>query len=150
MMDLSKIMAIAGKPGLYKMISQTKNGIIVESFLDQKRFAAFTNERISSLKEISVFTTGEDISLKDVFRKMFDKLNGAPAPDPKSSDKEIKAFFEETLPEYDRERVYTSDLKKILMWYNILKQHEVLDFTEEEVAPEGVAPEEEISDEPQK
>lgn len=131
-MDLSKIMAISGKPGLYKMISQTKNGIIVESFIDQKRFAAFANERISSLKEISVFTTGEDLPLIDVLKKIYEKLDGQMAPDHKGSEKDIKAFFEEALPEYDRERVYTSDLRKILMWFNILKQYDVLDFTEAE------------------
>lgn len=131
MMDLSKIMAISGKPGLYKMISQTKSGIIVESFADQKRFAAFASERISSLKEISVFTTGEDMPLADVFKKIHEKTGGNPAPDHKSGDKDIKAFFEEALPDYDRERVYTSDLKKMLMWFNILLQNNILDFTED-------------------
>ena len=132
-MDLTKILAISGKPGLYKMLSQTKSGFIVESLADGKRFPVFAHERISSLEEISIFTTGEeDIQLKEAFRKIYDKMEGKPGPDPKASPEEVVRFFEETLPEYDAERVYASDMKKAIAWYNTLLENSMLDFTEEE------------------
>ncbi|MCX6233168.1 MAG: DUF5606 domain-containing protein [Bacteroidetes bacterium] len=131
-MDLSKIMAISGKPGLYKSIANTKNGIIVESIIDGKRFTAFAHERVSSLEEISVFTTGEDLSLKDVLKRIFDKQQGQKAIDIKADTKALLSFFEEVVPEYDKERVYTSDIKKVINWYNLLQGKNMLDFTEEE------------------
>jgi hypothetical protein len=132
-MDLSKILAISGKPGLYKMISQTKTGFIVESLTDGKRFPVFAHERISSLEEISIFTTtDEDIQLKKVFKKFFDKLEGKPAPDANANGDAIKKFFLEAVPEYDAERVYVSDMKKALTWYNLLLDKGIVEFTEEE------------------
>jgi hypothetical protein len=137
-MDLSKIMSISGKPGLYKSIANTKNGIIVESITDGKRFTAFAHERISSLEEISVFTTGEDLSLKDVLKRIFDKLQGQKAIDAKGDTKALLSFFEEIVPEYDKERVYASDIKKVINWYNLLQEKSMLDFTEEEKKEETV------------
>jgi len=139
MMDLSKIMAISGKPGLYKMLSQTKAGFIVESFADGKRFPVFAHERVSSLEEISIFTTGEeDLPLKEAFRKISVKLDGKAVPDTAVSDNQaLKNFFLEAIPEYDPERVYTSDMKKTLAWYNLLLEKEMLDFTKEEVEEEA-------------
>jgi hypothetical protein len=131
-MDLSKIMAISGKPGLFKSIAHTKNGIVVESLLDGKRFTAFVHERVSSLEEISVFTSGEDMSIKEVLKRIFNKEQGQKAIDTKSDQKALLAYFEELVPEYDKERVYASDIKKVLSWYNILQEKEMLDFTEEE------------------
>ena len=131
-MDLSKILAISGKPGLFKTLSQSKNGFIVESLSDGKRFTAFTHERISTLEEISIFTETDDISLKKVFKAIYDKQNGQPAALQLTDQKEIKAFFGEIVPDYDKERVYISDMKKVVNWYNILLQHNLLDFTEEE------------------
>ncbi len=136
-MDLSKIMAISGKPGLYRSIAQTKNGIIVESLTDGKRFTAFPHERISSLEEISILTTGEDLILRDVLKRIHDKLEGRPAPDAKSDPRELHTFFEEVVPEYDKDRVYTSDIKKVILWYNILQEKEMLDFTEEKKEEES-------------
>ena len=131
-MDLSKILAISGKHGLYKMLSQTKSGFIVESLSDGKRFPVFSHERISSMEEISIFTTvDEDLPLKDVFKKIFEKLEGKHAPDQGSTGETIKKFFEETIPEYDPEKVYVSDMKKALVWYNLLLEKGVLEFTEE-------------------
>jgi hypothetical protein len=131
-MDLSKIMAISGKPGLYNMLSQTKSGFIVESLADGKRFPVFAHERISSLKEISIFSTGEeDIPLYDIFRKFFTKLEGRPAPDPSSDTRIIKNFFLDAVPEYDPERVYVSDMKKALGWYNTLLDKDMMEFEEE-------------------
>lgn len=143
-MDLSEVLSIAGKPGLFKVIAQTKNGVVVESLLDQKRFTAFASERMSSLEEISVFTEVDDIPLKDVFKNIFDKQEGKEAINHKSDGKELKAFFAEVMPEYDRERVYTSDIKKILQWYNLLLKNELLSFEEssaEATDSEGEKPE---------
>jgi len=131
-MDLSKILAISGKPGLYKMLSETKNGLLVESLDSQKRFPVFAHEKISSLEEISIFTEEEDLPLKDIFKKMNELLEGKQAPDHKSNPAELKAFFEEAVPDYDQDRVYNSDIKKVIHWYNQLHQHELLDFSEEE------------------
>ena len=130
-MDLTKIVSISGKSGLFKVISQSKNAVIVESLLDQKRFPAFGHEKMSSLEEISVFTTGEDRPLKDVFKAFFEKLEGKSAIDPKADNKAITAFFSEHVPDFDSERVYISDIRKMLSWYNMLLAQNLLDFTEE-------------------
>lgn len=132
-MELSKILAISGKPGLYKMLSQTKAGFIVESLTDGKRFPVFAHERVSSLEEISIFTTGEeDMPLKDVFRKISGKLEGKPGPDSGTDTGVLKSFFLEAIPEYDQERVYVSDIKKTLAWYNLLIEKGLLEFKDEE------------------
>ncbi len=146
-MDLSKILAISGKPGLYKNIAQTKSGVVVESLTDGKRFPAFAHERISSLAEISVFTTDEDVPLKDVFRKIYEKYEGEKCIDHKVSGDELKAFLEEILPDYDRERVYTSDIKKIVMWYNLLVEKEIMDFSDEEEEEKATEDHDEKDDE---
>ena len=132
MMDLTEIMSISGKPGLYKMISQTKNGMLVESMLDQKRFPVFAHEKISSLEEISIFTETEDLPLKDIFKKINDLLEGGKALSHKSSPEELKEFFDDVVPDYDKERVYVSDIKKVIQWYNLLHEKDMLDFTEDE------------------
>jgi hypothetical protein len=137
-MDLTKILAISGKPGLYEMLSQTKSGFIVESLLDGKRFPVFAHERVSSLEEISIFSTlEEDIPLKDIFKKIFEKTEGKPAPEPKSPSEELKAFFSENIPDHDQERVYISDIKKVLGWYNLLLEKGMMVFEEEEEKGSG-------------
>ena len=135
-MDLSKILAISGRHGLFKMINQTKNGVIVESLADGKRSTAFAHERISALEEISVFTTGEDMPLKEVFKKIYEKQEGGPVIDPKSETVNLKEYFAELVPEYDQERVYASDIKKVLTWCNTLEELKMLDFTEEKTEEE--------------
>ena len=132
MMDLTEILSIAGKPGLYKMISHTKNGMLVESMDGLKRFPVFTHEKISSLEEISIFTETDDIPLKDIFKKINELMEGDKALSHKSSADELKEFFEDAVPDYDKERVYVSDIKKVIQWYNILHEKDMLDFTEEE------------------
>ena len=129
-MDLSEILSITGKPGLYKMIAKSKNGLIVESLIDGKRISAFSHEKISSLEEISIFTETEDIPIKDVLKKIFEKTEGKEAIDSKSPNSKLKDFFEDIVPDYDKDRVYVSDIKKVLKWYNLLLQKELLDFTE--------------------
>ena len=131
-MDLTKILAVSGKPGLYKTLSQTKSGAIVESLIDGKRFPVFAHERISSLEEISIFTETDDVPLKDVFKKINEITEGKPTPDFKGNMNEMSGFFEEVLPDYDKDRVYKSDMKKVISWYNMLLEKELLDFSEEE------------------
>ena len=138
-MDLKDILSIAGKPGLYKNIAQAKNGVIIESLLDGKRSQAFANDKISSLGEISVFTESDDMPLREVFRLIQEKLAGADAPDSKTADKALVAFFNDVLPQYDKERVYTSHIKKIFSWYNLLIKNGINDFSEPvEEKPEEV------------
>jgi len=132
MMNLAEIMSISGKPGLYKMISHTKTGMLVESMQDQKRFPVFAHEKISSLEEISIFTETDDIPLKEVFKKINDLVEGEKALSHKSPASELKDFFDDAVPDYDKERVYVSDIKKVIQWYNVLHEMELLDFTEEE------------------
>jgi hypothetical protein len=131
-MDLSKILAIAGKPGLFKMLAQTKNGLVVESMLDGKKFTAFSHERISTLEEISIYTADEDRPLKDVLKAIHDMQEGKAAISHKATAEELKAFFEKAVPDYDKENVYISDIKKVINWYNALLEQDMLDFTEEE------------------
>jgi hypothetical protein len=139
-MELSKILAISGKPGLYKMLSQTKAGFIVESLTDGKRFPVFAHERVSTLEEISIFITGDDdMPLKEVLRKIFDKLEGKPGLDSGADSKALKNFFLETIPNYDQERVYVSDIKKTLAWYNLLLEKGMLEFKDEEPEAPGNA-----------
>ncbi len=142
-MDLSKILSISGKSGLFQVVSQLKNAVLVESLLDKKRFPAFAHEKISSLEEIAVFTATEDKPLKEILKAIFDKLEGKPALDAKSDNKMLQAFFLEVVPDYDSDRVYISDIRKIISWYNLLLEHQLLDFTEkEEVKPEEAKTEE--------
>ncbi|MBN2175521.1 MAG: DUF5606 domain-containing protein [Bacteroidales bacterium] len=148
-MDLSKVLAISGKPGLYKMLTQTKNGMVVESITDGKRFTAFTHEQISTLEEISIYTDDEDKPLKEVLKAMYDKLEGKEALSHKSDAEALKAFFEEAVPDYDKENVYISDIKKVIQWYNILQENNMLDFTEEEKKDEVPAEKEKAPDEKQ-
>jgi len=135
-MDFSKILSISGKPGLYKVLSQGKNAVIVESLTDQKRFPVFGHEKMSSLDEISVYTKGEDLPLKDIFKSFQAKLEGKEALDPKSDNKSITAFFLEMVPEYDPEKVYSSDIRKMLTWYNLLHANNLLEFQEEKTDKE--------------
>lgn len=130
-MDLSKILAITGKPGLYLILSQTKSGALVESLIDKKRFPVFLNEKISTLSEISIFTTEDDIALKEVLHAIYKKENGGNCIDSKSDNNALKNYMLEVLPNYDQDRVYVSDMKKLFSWYNLLQSINYLDFTEE-------------------
>ena len=112
------------------MVSSTKNGVLVESLVDGKRIPAFSHERISSLEEISVFTEIEDVPLKQIFHSMYNITNQQQALSHKSSAKELMEFFESVLPEYDRDRVYTSDIKKMIQWYNLLQAKGLIDLEE--------------------
>lgn len=139
-MDLSKILSIAGKPGLFKMVGESKNGIVVESLTDGKRIPAFSHERISSLKEISIYTEGEDMPLFDILKNLFEKQEAKPVENPKKlSSNDLKSLFAEVVPDYDKDAVYTSDMKKVFSWYNQLLEKDMLDFSEEEVSSSAKA-----------
>lgn len=119
-MNIDKIVSIAGKPGIFEIKSQTKGGIIVESLQDKKRFPVNSLQSISALSDIAIYTYEEEIPLREVLHNMFKKENGAAALDHTSDAKKLKEYFAEVLPNYDEERVYTSNIKKVVQWYNIL------------------------------
>ncbi len=125
-MVLKDLLAIAGSPGLYKFIAQGKNAVIVEHLETGKRTSAHGTARVSSLEDVAVFTDTEEVPLAEVFDKIYEKENGAASINHKSSPEELKNYFNELIPEYDRERVYISDMKKIIQWYNILHSLDML------------------------
>lgn len=127
---LKEILSISGQPGLFKMVSKGKNNVIVESLLTGKRLPAFSSNKMTSLEDIAIFTTSGEIPLKDVFKKIAEKESSCKTIDQKSSDAELKKYFKLLLPEYDDSRVYTSDIKKVVGWYNLLVEKEMLTFQE--------------------
>jgi hypothetical protein len=129
-MDLSKIIAISGYPGLFKVVAQAHNGIIVESLIDKKRMQAFSTFKISALEDISIFTTGDDMPLKDVLKKMYETEKGQASIDPKAANEDLKSYLKNVLPNYDNERVHVSDIKKLITWYNLLEKNDLLKETE--------------------
>lgn len=153
-MDLKGIMAISGYSGLYKMVSQAKSSIIVESLNDGKRMPAFNSYKISSLEDIAIFTASKEVPLTEVFQKLMDKFENKQAIDPKSSNTELINLFSEILPDYDKDRVYVSDIKKVITWYNTLVQKDLLKSepeTKEVKETEEVAKDETtISEKPKK
>lgn len=138
---LKEILSISGKPGLQKLISNSANAIIVESLIDGKRFPAYSNSKIIALEDISIYTEGEDMPLKEVFKRMYTKENGKTTLSHKEPNEKIITYFNQVVPEYDKDRVYTSDMKKIVQWYNLLVEKDMLKFDEE--TPEETAPKEE-------
>ncbi|MBN1924723.1 MAG: DUF5606 domain-containing protein [Prolixibacteraceae bacterium] len=134
-MDLKEIMSVSGHSGLFRFISQGRNGIIVESFADQKRSFVSASQKVSSLADIAIFTDGEEIPLHDVFKSIYDLGAEAQVPDAKSSPEDLKKFLEKVLPNYDRDRVYVSDIKKLVAWYHSLKDLNLLNFDEKAAEP---------------
>ncbi len=129
---LKDILAISGEPGLFKLVSQAKNGIIVEHLENKKRMPAYATAKISALEDIAIFTEEDEVALHEVFKKIHTRESGGEALSHKSSSNELKAYFQEVLPDFDKERVYVSDIKKVLNWYNILQKLEMLDFSKVE------------------
>jgi hypothetical protein len=140
---LKDILSITGKPGLYKLVNRGNNMLIVESLLDGKRMPTYSRDKIVSLGEISMYTMGEDIALSEVLTKLGEKegLKVATIDPKKASNDELHAFFAEVLPEYDRDRVYPSDIRKLIQWYNILVGAGITEFTAEEEGAEAVVEE---------
>ncbi|MBN8701832.1 MAG: DUF5606 domain-containing protein [Bacteroidetes bacterium] len=124
-MDLKGIISISGMSGLFKVVAQSKNGFIVESLLDKRRIPAYSSYKISTIEEISVYSTGDDVPLAEVLKKIMTKEKGA-AAEIKGDDAQIRKYFESAFPEFDKERVHTSDIKKIIGWYNILQKNDLL------------------------
>jgi hypothetical protein len=125
-MDLSGIISVTGMSGLYKVISQTKSGLIVESLVDGKRLPVYSSSKLSSLDDISIYGQGDDIPLKNILRSIRDSKSGTSVPTSKDSDDAIKAAFAEFVPEFDEDRVYASDMKKVFVWYTLLNEKGLL------------------------
>lgn len=137
---LKKILSVSGKPGLFQLVSQGKNMYIVESLVDNKRLPVYTSDKVISIGDIAVYTETEEIPLATVFDNIKIKENGAAVNyQPNIQPSELRAYFEEILPDYDKERVYPSDMKKILGWYNILIKAGISNFTQEEEKEEKIA-----------
>lgn len=139
-MNLSGIIAISGRPGLFKVIVQGKNNVIVESLADRKRFPAYSSDRISALDDISIYTYDQEKPLKEIFKTIYEKEKGTETISHKEADVNLVNYLLEVLPNYDQERVYVSDIKKIYQWYNLLhkagelkliEKEEVVEITEE-------------------
>jgi len=129
---LKGILAISGYPGLFKMISNSKNALIVESLIDKKRMPAYASAKISALEDIAIFTDEGDVPLTDVIVSIKEKENGEKAISHKASGNELKAYLSEILPNYDEDRVYVSDMKKIFQWYNLLQENGLLENVDSE------------------
>jgi hypothetical protein len=134
-MDLSGIISISGKPGLYKVVAQGKNSVIVESLQDKKRFPAYASDRISALEDISMYTLEEDVPLKDVFAALLKKFDGKEGLSHKEDIINLQEVLFDVLPKYDEDRVYPSDIKKLFQWYNSLVQAGVLKLEDEPKKP---------------
>lgn len=142
-MDLTKIISISGKPGLYKLVSQAKGGFIVEDLDKGKKTSISAQNNVSLLENVAIYGVSEEYPLKDVFTKIYEKENGGACISHKESGANLRKYIEEVLPEYDESRVYDSDLKKLFQWYNILQakglvtpEPETEEVTEEETPEE--------------
>ena len=130
---LKEILSIGGKPGLFKLVSQGKNMLIVESLVDGKRMPAHSRDKVVSLGDIAIFTETDEVPLGEVFKSVFAKENGKEASiDPKSENDVLRNYMGEVLPEFDRERVYASDIRKMISWYNLLIKNGITDFSKKE------------------
>lgn len=136
-MDLRTVLSVSGKPGLFKLIAHQKNGVVVESLLDGKRTAISANANVSSLGDIAIYTYEEEVPLRDVFKAMAEVTEGNEALSHKSSKDQLEDFFGEVLPKFDQERVYASDIKKVVQWFNILVKNDLLSILEEEASEEA-------------
>ncbi len=138
-MDLTSILVISGKPDLSELVSQTKGGAIVKNLVTGQKYPVFKNDRISSLGEIRIFTDTDERPLEEVMQAIYKHLDGkATAFDPKKADgKEMADLLAVVLPDYDRERVHTSDMKKLFAWYNILLAANKITFDEEKTEENG-------------
>ena len=141
-MDLSKIVSISGKPGLYKVTGQGKNSVLVESLIDGKRFPAFMHDRMSTLEEISIFTNTEDLPLKTVFKNMLKNMGEQLDFDYKKlSNDQLREKFAIAVPDFNEDAVYPSDMKKVFGWYSLLAEKQLLDLNDDEPQEESTAEE---------
>lgn len=148
---IKRIVSIAGKPGLYRLVSQGKNMLIVESLSTGKRTPAYAHDKVISLADVAIYTNDEDIPLADVLQLIADKTGAQPVDMKQfADDMAIRAYFGEVLPEFDKERVYTTDIKKLFSWYNQLIAAGVTKFKDEEIAEDKAAEAAEKADEENK
>ncbi len=131
MIDLTGIISISGQPGLFKIVAQSKNGVIVEGLADKRRLNIYSSTKVSTLSDISMFTTGEDKPIEEIMTSIFEKEKGGATLDAKENDVAIEKYFAEILPEYDKDRVYVSNMRKLFVWYNALQITENLKEKEE-------------------
>ena len=138
MTKLNEILAITGKPGLYKLVSRGNNMLIVESLVDGKRMPTYARDKIVALSDVSMFTEADDVTLSEVLTRAGKKegLKTVAIDVKKASNAELQAWFDEVLPNWDRDRVYPSDIRKLITWYNILIHAGITDFTVEEAEEE--------------
>jgi len=129
-MSLEKILSISGKPGLYQLKTQTRSGLLAESIVDGKKISVSARQNVSLLSEIAIYTLTEELPLREVFCKIAKKENGGEAISHKSSKDELEEYFFEVLPEYDEDRVYPGDIKKVIQWYNLLTKNGITDFSD--------------------
>ena len=134
---LKTILSITGKPGLYRLVSDAKNMLIVESLADKRRVPAYAKDKVISLGDIAMYTTDTEVPLHEVLTNMKNKENGNPTTlsPTKASTEELRNYLAEVLPNYDRDRVYPSDIRKLISWYNILVKAGITEFTPTEEAP---------------
>ena len=130
--DLKKILSVSGEHGVFEYVAQGRGGIIAESLSTKQRTMLGASAKVSSLADISIYTDETDVPLRDVLTAMAEKLSQGPAQDPKGDAKAIKAFFAEVIPDYDENRFYVSHMKKILGWYEELRNYASLEFAEDE------------------
>ncbi len=130
-MGLEKILSISGKPGLYELTAQTRGGFIAKSITDGNKIAVNVRHNVSLLSEIAIYTYTEEVPLAEIFQNMYEKEDGKEAISHKASKKELENYFAEVLPDYDVDRVYQSDIKKIIQWYNLLISNGFTDFKKE-------------------
>jgi len=136
---LKEILSVTGKPGLFKLVSQGKNMLILESLLDGKRTPTYTKDKVVSLGDIAIFTDTAEVPLAKVLESVKTKENGALCSiDPKADNDKLHKYLGEILPNYDRDRVYPSDIRKLLSWYNILINAQITEFVTEEIKKETV------------
>ena len=129
---LKEILSVTGKPGLFKLVSQGKNMLIVESLIDGKRIPAYTKDKVVSLGDIAIFTEKAEVPLGQVLESVKVKENGGVCSiDPKADNDKLRSYMTEVLPDYDRDRVYPSDIRKMIAWYNLLINAQITDFVEE-------------------
>ncbi|MBU2945198.1 DUF5606 family protein [Zobellia uliginosa] len=134
-MSLDKILSIGGKPGLYKLVTQTRTGFVAESLIDQKRITVGMRSNVSILSEIAIYTLDEELPLRDVFLKIQVKEKGGKTSVAHKAEKiKLEEYFFEILPNYDEDRVYASDIKKVIQWYNILHENNITDFSADKSA----------------
>ena len=130
--DLTKILAVSGQHGLFEYVAQARNGVIAESLSDRRRTVLGATSRISTLADISIYTSEGEMKLADVFLAVNKALDGADAPTSKVPEKEVVALFEKAVPDYDADRFYVSHMRKILEWYSQIVKYASLDFVKEE------------------